>query len=256
MKIKAVTFNLRMATHHDRQNYFFNRTPLILKTIRKENPDILCFQEATDPMLEWLKVNLTEYTVVGTGRDSNLTGEANPIAFRNGMFSLFSLDQFWLSPTPDVPGSRYEEQSDCPRICMVATLKYQEGQKNRLLRVYNTHLDHVSEKARLLGIDGILNRIASDNEHMRLPLILTGDFNATPEEACIQSVLSFTKVPLTDVTEKIPTSFHGFGRLSENNKIDYIFTNAEKCGETLAWTVTENGIWLSDHYPIHAVLDI
>ncbi|MGM9637881.1 MAG: endonuclease/exonuclease/phosphatase family protein [Eubacteriales bacterium] len=256
MKIKAVTFNLRVATHHDRQNFFFNRTPLILKTIRKENPDILCFQEANDRMLEWLKVNLTEYTVVGTGRDSNLTGEANPIAFRKGMFSLFSLDQFWLSPTPDVPGSRYEEQSDCPRICMVATLKYQEGSEKRLMRVYNTHLDHISQQARLLGMDSILKRIGSDYDRMHLPLILTGDFNANPDEACIQSVRSFAKVPLTDVTESIPTSFHGYGRLSENNKIDYIFTNAEKCEETLAWTAFENDVWLSDHYPIHAVLEI
>lgn len=256
MKIKAVTFNLRVATRYDLQNYFFNRTPLILKTIRKENPDILCFQEANDEMLGWLRVNLTDYTVVGTGREKNLNGEANPIAFRKELFTLFSLDQFWLSPTPTVPGSRYEEQSDCPRICMVATLKYQEGSENRLMRVYNTHLDHVSQKARLLGIESILERIGNDNDRVRLPMILTGDFNATPDEECIQRVGAFTKVMLTDVTKDIPTSFHEYGRLRENNKIDYIFTDAQKCDETLAWTATENEIWLSDHYPIHAVLEI
>ena len=37
MKIKVVTFNLRMNTHRDGINYFFNRAPLILAKIREEN---------------------------------------------------------------------------------------------------------------------------------------------------------------------------------------------------------------------------
>ena len=117
MKIKVVTFNLRMNTTRDGINYFFNRAPLILERINEEKPDIIGFQEATQPILEWLKATLTEYTLVGIGRSETFKSEANPIAFRKDRFDLFSFQQFWLSPTPEVPGTRYEEQSTCPRVC-------------------------------------------------------------------------------------------------------------------------------------------
>ena len=46
MNISIVTFNLRLDTRHDGENYFFNRAPYILNTILEKNPDIICFQEA------------------------------------------------------------------------------------------------------------------------------------------------------------------------------------------------------------------
>ena len=44
MTFKAVTFNLRMNTMKDGINYFFNRSPFILKKINEEKPDIIGFQ--------------------------------------------------------------------------------------------------------------------------------------------------------------------------------------------------------------------
>ncbi len=254
MEIKVVTFNLRMDNRGDGINFFFNRAPLILNKIRAEKPDVICFQEATDRILAWLRANLYEYTVAGIGRGADFTDEANPVAFRKDRFELFRLDQFWLSPTPDVPGSRYEDQSTCPRICTVVTLRpVGEG---RLIRVYNTHLDHIGESARVLGMRSVMERITRDNCRMKCPIILIGDFNATPDERCITELHAYADNPLTDVTEDIATSFHDFGRMKEDNKIDYIFTDAKVTTSAGIWDDCRDGIWLSDHYPIALSLEI
>ncbi len=246
IKLSVVTFNLRMDNRLDGVNYFFNRAPFILDTINERRPDIICFQEATPRILSWLRANLYEYTVVGTGRGIDLSDEANPIAFRKDRFELFALDQFWLSPTPHKPGSRYMEQSPCPRICMTAVLRQKQG--SELFRVYNTHLDHISEKARKLGMNSILSKIQSDNEAYETPVLLTGDMNALPDEACIRTAIQYG---LCDLTDGVAQSFHNFGKIKEGEKIDYIFANCRCVSvRTEVWTMQQKNLWLSDHYPI------
>ena len=252
MKLSVVTYNLRMDNRGDGDNYFFNRAPFILETIRSKNPDVICFQEATVRILEWLKENLTEYTVVGIGRGRDFSDEANPVAFKTEKFQLFGLDQFWLSPTPHVPGSRHHEQSPCPRICMTATLRpVGEG---RLLRFYNTHLDHVGKMARTLGMSSILERIRENADAFKTPLLLTGDMNADPSEECIQEALS---KGLIDFTANVKTTFHGFGRLTHDAKIDYVFANNDcKLISVNVWDDTKDGLYLSDHYPVECVVEM
>lgn len=241
-----------MDTRHDGENYFFNRAPFILDTIRTQKPDILCFQEATVRILDWLRSNLTEYTIAGIGRGKDFSDEANPVAFRKDRFELFGLDQFWLSPTPHVPGSRYREQSTCPRICLTTTLRpVGEG---RLIRIYNTHLDHVGKQARTLGMSSILQRIREDAEAFETPLLLTGDMNATPDEPCIRDAI---EAGLMDFTACVQTSFHDFGRMTQDSKIDYVFANDVcKLNGVEIWNQQAHGLYLSDHYPIACVVEL
>lgn len=254
MMFKAVTFNLRMNTMKDGMNYFFNRSPFILKKINEEKPDIIGFQEATRDIHRWLNANLTDYTIVGMGRDADFGGEANPVAFRKERFELFGLTQFWLSETPEIPGSRYEHQSHCPRILL--SVKLRDITSGKMLYVYNTHLDHIDAEARLLGIRQVLNEIKSD--HLKAPatLLLMGDMNATPDEISMEEVFKCDAPSLKDASADVVTTFHGFHGgdafdADAGKKIDYIFTNApENCRRTYAWEEERNGIYLSDHYPV------
>ena len=258
MKIKVATFNLRMNTLRDGINYFFNRAPLILERINKEKPDIIGFQEATQPILEWLRATLTEYTLVGIGRSAEFKSEANPIAFRKDRFDLFSFQQFWLSPTPEVPGTRYEEQSTCPRVCCVAKLR--EIGSTEVIRFYNTHLDHIGESARLFGMNQVIACMEEDKQKSAHPIILTGDMNATPEEAAIKAVYASSALGLKDASENVIHTFHGFNGGSpyeiDKGKIDYIFTDLKVVGEgATAWEDFVEGRYLSDHYPVCVTLE-
>lgn len=111
--MKFVTFNIRCDFGQDGANNFIYRRPLILEKIRQEKPDIIGFQEVLPHVAAWLKENLTEYYIAGCGREKDLTGEAMIIAYRKERFQSVSLETFWLSPTPYVPGSRYPVQSMC-----------------------------------------------------------------------------------------------------------------------------------------------
>lgn len=264
MKIKAVTFNLRMENISDKRNYFFNRAPLVLKKIRSEKPDIIGFQEATDRIYEWLRANLYEYTIVGTGRNMDFTGEACPVAFLKDRFELYSLDQFWLSPTPGIPGSRYEDQSVCPRVCTACRIR-KKGTSD-IIAFYNTHLDHIGETARLLGIKQVLERIERDNSEFPCHVVLTGDMNASPDESSIAVATSYAcginGGYLKDVSSAVTMSYHGYkGYFSEHandfvQKIDYIFTD-EACESSCPelWDCCEDGVFLSDHFPVSVLID-
>ena len=113
--------------------------------------------------------------------------------------------------------------------------------------MFNVHLDHISEEARVLGMGAALEAIEKENQKLALPLFLLGDMNAYPESKAIQNAKSV----LVDLTENSGGTYHAFG--TEEEKIDYIFTDAQTAKKP--WQCnrlerTEHGIYLSDHYPV------
>ena len=127
-KIKVITFNLRVAVKVDGVNYFDNRLPRIIEFLKAEQPDVVGFQEVNAHMKELLNQNIEDYVLVGCGREKDYNGESALIGYRKDKFELIKFENFWLSATPDVPGSRYGfDQSCCPRITSAALLKARSG---------------------------------------------------------------------------------------------------------------------------------
>lgn len=252
--IKVTTFNLRCDTTTDEQMRFQFRKGLILDKLEQEKPDLIGFQECTVDMAAFLRRHLVDYLCVGNGRNADYGGENNMIAIRKDRYELMQLETFWLSETPDIPGSRYAEQSDCPRICTHVVLRAWDGGKP--FHFYNTHLDHVSTLARVLGAQALVKRIVEDQEHAPYPVILTGDMNAFPADEPITVLHGTDDFPLTDLTENIPNSYHGYGKKPHLERIDYLFVHGfRQASPTLAWTDCLHGIYLSDHYPLTAFLE-
>ena len=245
-QLKICTFNLRVVSENDGENIFFNREGRIIEAVRDHSPDIIGFQEANDYMFDFLRDSLTDYTLIGCGRNADLRGERVPIAFKKSVFEMLRSECFWLSPTPNVPGSRYEDQSNCPRITTAALLKHRDSEQ--YFWFINTHLDHKSSSARLLGATHLVNYISE----LGLPFVLTGDLNASPDSPEI----ALLKEHFTDATENIGGTFHGFGRIEEGTmrQIDYIFTALEAKSSYVLRDVPVNGIYISDHRPVFATL--
>jgi endonuclease/exonuclease/phosphatase family metal-dependent hydrolase len=245
--VKIVSFNVRCIYDSvDNENNFIYRKDGIVRKIQAENPDVIGFQEVTPLIAADLKAALTEYTFLFHGRDAQYGGEGLALALRNDTMTLHTLDCFWLSETPYVAGSRYAEQSDCPRISQTAVLKHGDG---TLLRISNNHLDHISDQARMLGICQVLHYLTAEQQKRQLPTFILGDFNASPEEQTIQMCKTCETLPLVDMSEQSGGTFHDFGR-KEPTKIDYIFTTEKVSYTCDKWTECEKGIYLSDHYPI------
>ena len=159
-KIKVITFNLRVAVKVDGVNYFDNRLPRIIEFLKAEQPDVVGFQEVNAHMKELLNQNIEDYVLVGCGREKDYNGESALIGYRKDKFELIKFENFWLSATPDVPGSRYGfDQSVCPRITSAALLKARSG--GSPFWFVNTHLDHEGKMARLFGAMQLMQFMSS-----------------------------------------------------------------------------------------------
>ena len=79
----------------------------MLEVLEREQPDLVGFQEVTDDMRTWLTEHLHGYTLQGCGRERNCHGESMLLGYRTGVCELLALENRWLSPTPDVPGSTF-----------------------------------------------------------------------------------------------------------------------------------------------------
>ena len=251
-KIKIVTFNIRYATEGDGINNFIHRSGLIRKKIKAELPEIIAFQEVTDWNRASLEEMLPEYYFLGMMRSKKFDNEGLYFAVRKDAFEVIGFESVWLSPTPYEAGSRYPDQSPCPRICTMLYLRHRES--NQRMRVYDLHLDHISEEAKVLGMQAALDFVDSYNAKEPLPTVILGDFNAEPTSDVISMVNA--RGDLIDVTADIPFTFHDYGR--QELKIDYIFlspTLADRVISVERWTDEQAGIYLSDHYPVCATLE-
>ena len=241
--MKIVTFNLRMENPADGPHRFTARRKTIVERIRAEHPDILGFQEALPAMYAYLQEALPEYTFVGHGRGADYLDEANPIAFRRDRFALKGYATRWLSPTPEVPGSRFpEDQSICPRIFV--TTELYDRRTGQVFRVVNAHLDHEGPIARRRGLALIAEQLRPD-----VPTVLMGDFNCPPSEKTLEPL----RGRMVDQSADIPLTFHAFqGYYNwKQDKIDYIFTTPEFRRDSGGiWANGPDGVCLSDHYPV------
>ena len=154
--MKLVTFNIRCDYGQDGENCFQFRKSFIKQKILYEKPDVICFQEVLPHVAVWLKEELEDYYVVGCGRSKELDNEQMSVAYRKEKWNLISMDTFWLSETPFVPGSRCREQSECPRVCTEVVLE--DLQEKKVFRLMNVHLDHLGAEARRLGVNQILKK--------------------------------------------------------------------------------------------------
>lgn len=134
---------------------WFYRADLIASNISQVQPDIIGFQEVTWLHYGYLQEIMPGYDSVITYRDDFILSEGCPIFYRTDKFELIDKGSFWLSETPDVMskdwGSAYY------RICSYTILKQKSNGKSFV--VFNTHLDNVSDQARIKGISVVLKKI-------------------------------------------------------------------------------------------------
>ena len=249
--IKVMSFNIRCRVSKDGNNCQDFRKEKLLRMIRDEKPDLIGFQEVQDPSFAWLQEELPEYCILGHGRDAGYRGEFPPVAYRKDKFSLHAFREKWLSLQEDSPQSRLEglDQSNCPRVYCCAELVHKDC--DTPFAFYNIHTDHQGVTARTVEC-ALLYR---DIGQCGLPYVLTGDFNACPEEDCIRMILA---TGAKDLSKNLGGTFHGFGRLEVPSKIDYVFTDLEE-GDTPAYAVADDdacGCYYSDHNAVCAFVNL
>ena len=128
----------------------------------------------------------------------------------------------------------------------------------------NTHLDNDGLIARKEGGNLLLKK--AEDLGKGLPIVLTGDFNDTPQSEAIKNITDASKTNhlLDSKTIALKTSgtdwtFHNFGRLAESERplIDYIFVSKQiKVQDYVVLPDTLNGTFVSDHKPVLSKITI
>ena len=140
-----MSFNIRYGTAQDGENHWDRRKENVIKTIADFRPDLLGTQETLPIQAAYLKDNLAGYQYVGRSRDLSQTGEQCGILVRADRFDILEQGHFWLSETPNVPGSQSWD-SALPR--MVSWVKLFDRQTKQVFYFVNTHFDHRGVAAR------------------------------------------------------------------------------------------------------------
>lgn len=260
--LNVMSFNIRYDNPDDSLNNWQYRKDVAAKTIKSLNADIVGTQEVLVNQLNDLKSRLPEYNAIGVGREDGIEkGEYSAILYKKDRFKEIKSGYFWLSETPEVAGSKGWDGA-CERIATWAILEDISSKKQ--LFFINTHLDHVGKIARQEGVTLLLSR--ANALANGLPIIMTGDFNATPESDVIKHVTDVNSpehlIHSKDIAvEKSGTdwTFHGFGKVPMERRefIDYVFVSKGiKVAKHSVLPEKLDDIFISDHSVVVAQIEI
>lgn len=160
---------------------------------------------------------------------------------------------FGFQKPPDVIASRCWDAA-LPSI--VTWAKFKDRQSGQDFIHLNTHFDHRGDVARVRSAQLILDKLAILSDD--LPVVVTGDFNLTPDTdayATMTSGLDDTKFKSESLPHGPDGTFGGFTvELGEStDRIDYVFVGDGV--KVLRYGVVSdqwNDVYPSDHLPVLA----
>ena len=162
----------------------------LLKLIKKMDLDVCGLQEVCPEQADFITNSLPQYVMVGKHRDDGVRGgEASPVMYLKDRFDLVKSGTFWLSETPDVPGS-ISWGSACRRVCTWTILK--DKRNGQTFCFANTHTDHISALARKEGMLLIVKKM-KEFAPEGTPLVFTGDHNCLESSEPAVAVSAFLK---------------------------------------------------------------
>ncbi|HNT76443.1 MAG TPA: endonuclease/exonuclease/phosphatase family protein [Anaerolineae bacterium] len=254
--LRVMSFNLRYDNPADGYHGWAYRRDWAGSIVRLYAPDVLGVQEALAGQVADLAVRAPDMGWVGVGRDDGVAaGEFAAIFYRAARLSLLAKGTFWLSKTPEVPGSR-NWKACCVRI--VTWAKFFDQVMGRAFFMFNTHFDQASEKARRKSAQLLLSRIPDLSD--TFPLIVVGDLNcdeaSEPYRLLVQEqgALTLQDAKYHSLTPHHGPSatFHAFSGV-QRERIDYIFVaNGVQVLRHATLADHWDNQYPSDHFPVLA----
>jgi endonuclease/exonuclease/phosphatase family metal-dependent hydrolase len=250
--LKVTTYNLKFASPNP-PNAWPARRLLMRDVIQQAAPDLIGTQEGLYGQLRDIAGDLPDYNWIGLGREGGSRGEFMAVLYRKSRFEPLAYDHFWLSDTPGVIGSN-TWGGKWPR--MLTWVKFLDRQTQQEFFLWNTHFANDSQAAREKSAKLVRDRVAALDT--RLPLILTGDFNAAGGTNQAYKTLTndgfFSDTWVTAKARKgegLNTS-NGFKAIRRNGvRIDWILTRgAFTVDSAEIVTFSRDGQFPSDHFPV------
>lgn len=248
--MKIMSFNLRNANDADGHS-IAERAPRILQVISDFDADLLGLQEYGDRINDKIYDTLIEKYCFFEQRTSK--GISSPILWKKDAFECLENGYFRLSATPNVQSVSFDDKYNEERLCLWVMLKDKQTEKSFVYM--NTHFG--------VGIECIKNSPEAINEYSKrfshLPVIITGDFNMSPESVGYKNMTKFFTDVNAVTAKDTRYTFHSYNTSdSEKRKlIDYCFINGNVTPKAYKMIdSTFDGKYPSDHHAITAIVTL
>lgn len=293
-------FNLRteFKDKDDGPNGWTFRREAAAELIRSHKPAVVCVQEATPSMLDFLVSHIGDgsYSWVGTSRSLKTGDEMAGFLYNRRSADLVVHHTLWLAPDGTPRGSPGWDAM-YPRTLETAVFRLSElgadgsrTQEVGLIRVLNTHFDHVGVQARKNSAELIAKTIAQGAvEWPQCVQIVTGDFNNIKANNEVYDILTRSETGLLDTARRVslpkdivPFTLHKFQGLEfdpvqGDGTVDLSAAGAtEADARHIDWIMFRNGSdmqveptnyqvmldrvpggpYVSDHFPIRVTFGI
>jgi endonuclease/exonuclease/phosphatase family metal-dependent hydrolase len=254
--VKVMTYNLRLDTTSDGENQWGNRKEFVAGLVQFYEPDFMGVQEALPNQMEYLDTNLPAYDFIGVGREEGGKGEHSAIFYNKSKFKVLQQSTFWLSQTPDKPSKGWDAAYN--RVCTYGL--FENLKTRQKMWVFNTHLDHMGNTARMEGTKLVLQKIKELNKQ-NLPFVLTGDFNLEDTDVTIKQV----ETQLNDSKAVAKLVFGPSGTFNDfkfskpvTERIDYIFVpkTGIMVNKYAVLSESKDCKYPSDHLPVYVELTV
>lgn len=254
--LKIMTYNIRLNTTSDGVNAWPNRKEKVFELIKKHSPDAFGVQEAVPEQMQDLAAALQDYAYVGVGRDDGKQkGEYTAIFYKKIRLKIVKNDSFWLSETPQIPGSI---GWDAAITRMVTWAQVEDLRTKQEFLLITTHFDHMGKVARVNSAIAIKNWLIQTLAEKKVPAVVCGDFNFQPSEEPYGKLVASTEPMLFDArpVEDKRGTFCGFEKGKMDCPIiDYIFHTIEWRIESFEVLQENDGVFYpSDHLPVVATV--
>ncbi|MCO6175798.1 endonuclease/exonuclease/phosphatase family protein [Flavobacterium sp. NRK F10] len=222
--LNVMSYNVRLASVDDGDNSWEIRKERVARLIEYYEPDFLGMQEVQKVQLDFLLENLPQYRFIGLPREEGIHAEYSCIFYNAEKYKVLEEKTFWLSETPDEMSKGWD--AACHRIVTYGL--FQDKKSKQKFWIVNTHLDHVGLKAREKSAK-ILVQLAKELKTKKdIPFILTGDFNAEPNDTVIATLKEDLKeASSVSKTKPYGNSIHTWNAFQfykiPDKQIDYIF---------------------------------
>ena len=261
-RLRVMTFNIHWEGHDIDGQYFdtgfVHRKPLVLDVLKNFDADIIGLQEASIEQRTSIAPELTAFGMFP------LPAEAGDecILYRLDRFDMRAAGHEYLRRKPEQAGTNIGVRD-------FIWIYLQDLISGERFYVLNLHLDHRSS-ARGRELDGVLLGEWIKKRKYADPVILTGDFNGTPDKPRYlyltgqraypdeDGIIVKMPMPMLDTYKvanphaKYPgTTNSGYRGKKNSNQIDYVFvpSGAEVIdSEIIHYHI--NGSYPSDHFPL------
>ena len=254
--LRVMTYNIRLNLASDGPNAWPHRKDAVASLVRDHSIDLLGVQEALPDQLADLDERLPRLGRFGEGRTAQRLGEFTAIYYRKDRFDVIDAGTFWLSETPEVPGSK---GWDAAYERIVTWGKLRDRQSGATFFYFNTHFDHIGRIARRESARLLTARIAQLAGSS--PVIVTGDFNDLPDgepyAIITGSGLSDAMLSTRSPHEGPSSTWNGFKAIEPGRRIDFIFTRGfDVIRHATLSDMIDGQRFPSDHLPVIAEVRI